>query len=315
MGKQRLSDTSQRKGFSRSSSSANIAPIVFLSVIALILAIAVALVLRQYFEARELAVATAVERNECQARADSLVVKLNQLDADFQSLSREHAELENLANQQRIEINRLKGQILQLAGSQTVDEVKAHVEQLETQLAEFQEKAQLLTEEKTQLSSENEKMKNTLAFSEEQVVEIELKNKSLEDLIDNASALKIMNVEVITTRPARAGERETDRARRVEKIQVCFTILENILSRPGPRNFYVRITDPDGNLLSNGHPETFQLIESQVPYSISKTFDYQNQQMVACMNFVPRDPINKGIYRVTVYSENSELGTQLFELK
>ena len=57
------------------------------------------------------------------------------------------------------------------------------------------------------------------------------------------------------------------------------------------------------------------MIESQVPYSISKTFDYQNQQMVACMNFVPRDPINKGIYRVTVYSENSELGTQLFELK
>lgn len=315
MGKQRLSDTSQRKGFSRSSSSANIAPIVFLSVVALVLAIAVALALRQYFEARELAVATAVERNECQARADSLLVQLNQLDAAFQSLSREHSELENLANQQRIEINRLKGQILQFVGNQTIDEVKAHVEQLETQLAEYQEKAQILSDENTKLSSENDRVKNTLASTEEQVIELELKNKSLSDQIASASGLRIMNVEVITTRSARSGERETDRARRVEKIEVCFTILENILSSPGSRNFYLRITGPNGELLSNGHPETFKLIESQVPYSASKAFDYKNQQMVACISFVPRDPINKGIYRVTIYGENRELGTQLFELK
>ncbi|MEE4177468.1 MAG: hypothetical protein V2I46_08160 [Bacteroides sp.] len=314
MGKQRLSDTSQRKGFSRTSSSANIAPIVFLSVIALVLAISVALVLRQFFEARELAVATAVERNECQARADSLMVKLNELDAAFQSLSREHSEMENLANQQRIEINRLKGQILQLAGNQTIAEVKAHVEELETQLAEYQEKAQILSEENTQLSSENQRVKNTLALTEEQIIELELKNQSLTNQIESASGLQIMNIEVITTRSARRGERETSRAGRVEKIQTCFTILENILSAPGNRTFYIRITGPGGELLSNGQAETFQLIESQVPYTVSKVFDYQNQQLVACMNFLPQADLEKGIYRVTIYGEKRELGTQLFEL-
>lgn len=315
MGKQRLSDTSQRKGFSRTSSSANIAPIIFLSVIALILAIAAALALRQFFTARELAVATAVERNECQAQSDSLMAKLNELDAAYQSLIREHAELENLTSQQRIEINRLKGQILQFAGTQTLDQVKAHVEQLETQLAEYQEKAQVLSEENTQLTGENERVKNTLELTEEQIIELELKNKSLSDQIESASVLRIMNITVITTRSARSGERETSRAGRVEKIKVCFTILENILSTPGNRTFYIRITGPGGELLSNGPTETFQLIESQVPFSASKGFDYQNQQLVACMNFVPEADLEKGIYRVTIYGENRELGTQLFELK
>ena len=315
MGKQRLSDTSQRKGFSRTSSSANIAPIIFLSLIALILAIGAALALRQYFEARELAVATAVERNECQARADSLVIKLNELDVAFQSLGREHFELGELVNQQRTEINRLKGQILQLAGNQTVAEVRAHVEQLEAQLAEYQEKAQILEKEKNLLVNENERVKSDLSETEEEVLELKLKNQNLTDQIESASVLRVMNVEVITTRPARTGERETDRARRVEKIEVCFTILENILSTPGNRIFYVRITGPNGELVSNGEPETFKLIENQVPYTISKAFDYQNKEIIACMNFMPENSLEKGIYRVTIYGENREIGTQLFELR
>ncbi len=315
MGKQRLSDASQRKGFSQTARSANIAPIIFLSVIAVVLAIAVALVLREVFQARELALATAIERNECQERADQLLKQLNELESAYESLSRENSDLQHLSNQQQIEINRLRAQIRSVAGTQRIDEVRARIEQLEQELEEYRNQAKVLLEENTQLSSENERVKNTLAFTEEQVVELEVKTQGLTTQIEEASVLSIMNIEVITTRSARRGERETERARRVERIQVCFTILENILANPGNRNFYIRITGPDGQLLNGGPNQTFELLGNQVQYTATRAFEYKNQQQVACIAFNPaEDALDKGIYRVAIYTESREVGTQLFEL-
>lgn len=314
MGKQRLSDASQRKGFSQATRSSNIAPIVFLSGIALVLAIVAALVLREFFQARELAVATAIERNECQERADDLLKQLNDLDAAFQSISREHAELQNLSNQQRNEINRLRAQIRSVAGTQRIDEVKARIEQLELELAEYRNQAEILMDENTQLSGENARVKTTLAMTEEQVLELELQKQGLTNQIESASVLNIMNIEVITTRSARRGERETARAGRVDRIQVCFTILENILANPGNRNFYLRVTGPNGQLLTGGQNQTFELLGNQVPYTATRAFDYKNQQLVACIVYNPTDGLEKGIYRLAIYTEGREVGTQLFEL-
>jgi len=315
MGKQRLSDASQRKGFSQTARSANIAPIIFLSVIAVVLAIAVALVLREFFQAREHAVATAIERNECQERADQLLKQLNELESAYESLSRENTDLQNLSNQQQIEINRLRAQIRSVAGTQRIDEVRARIEQLEQELEEYRNQAKVLLEENTQLSGENERVKNSLAITEEQVVVLEVKNQGLTGQIEEASVLNIMNIEVITTRSARRGERETERARRVDRIQVCFTILENILASPGNRNFYIRITGPDGQLLNGGQNQTFELLGNQVAYTATRAFEYKNQQQVACIVYnPPNDGLDKGIYRVAIYAEGREVGTQLFEL-
>jgi len=314
MGKQRLSDASQRKGFSQTSRSANIAPIVFLSIISVILAIAVALVLREYFQSRELASATAIEKAECEERADEFLKKLNDLDAAYQGLMREHADLQLLANQQRSEISRLRAQIRSIAGTQRLDDVKERIDQLEQELALYQSQVEVLSEDNVQLSGEYAQVKSNLAVAEEQIVELEVKNQGLNEQIDRASVLKIINIEVITTRQVRRGERITTRAGRVDKIQICFNILDNILAQPGNRIFYTRITGPNGQLLTNGETRTFELLGNQVPFTVSKTFEYKNEQQVGCMVYSPANDLEKGIYRVAIFAEGRELGTQLFEL-
>lgn len=314
MGKQRLSDASQRKGFSKKSRSANIAPIIFLGVISLALAIGLALLLREYFQARDMKEAVIIERNECQQRADQMLIQLNELDAAFASLSQQNTELQQTSEQQRREINRLRAQIRSVAGTHQIEDVKARIEQLEAELAEYQQQAQILLEENTQLSGEQVRIKNSLASAEEQVIELELINKGLSDQVDQASELKIMNIQVVTTRQVRRGEKETTRARRVDKIQVCFTILDNKLSQPGNRNFYVRITDPNNQLLTNSQSGNFNLEGNQVTFTTSRTFDYKNVQLIGCVPFTPATSLEKGIYRVAVFTEGREVGTQMFEL-
>ncbi len=315
MGKQRLSDASLRKGFSQTAKSANIAPIVFLSLLSVILAIAAALVLREFFQARELAAATAIENAECEKRATDLLEKLNALDAAYQGLMSQHADLEVLAQRQRSEINRLRAQIRSIAGTQTLDEVKARIEQLEQQLATYQSQVSTLSDDNALLTDEKTKVKGNLEKAEQQIVVLEANNQTLSQRIEKASGLKIINVEPITTRQARSGEQLTSRASRVDRIQVCFTILENLLTPPGNKTFYIRITGPDGQLLTGGQSRTFELLGNQVSFTASRTFEYKNEHLVACMVFRPTQKLEKGIYGVAVYSEGQELGTHLFELK
>lgn len=315
MGKQRLSDASQRKGFSKTARTANIAPIIFLALLSVILAIAAALVLREYFEARELAAATAIEKAECEQRANELLDKLNALDAAYQGLIRQNADLEQLAARQRNEINRLRAQIQSVAGSQQLDDVKARIEQLEQELASYQTQVNSLSENNANLLSENSQVKVSLTEAQDKIGTLEVNNQNLSQQINKASALKIMNVEVITTQQARSGERLTTRAGRVDRIQVCFTILENILTTPGNKTFFVRVTGPNGRLITNGQSNTFELNGNQVTFTISRAFEYKNEQQIACMVFTPSQKLEKGIYGVAVYAEGRELGTRLFELK
>jgi hypothetical protein len=314
MGKQRLSDPSQRKGFSKKSRSANIAPIIFLGVISLALAVGLALLLRENFQAREMKDAVIIERNECQQRADQMLVQLNELDAAFVSLSAQNTELQQLSEQQRREISRLRAQIRSVAGTQQIEDVKARIEQLELELAEYQQQAQILFEENTQLSGEQARIKNSLASAEEQVVELGLINQGLTNQVEQASELKIINIQVVTTRQVRRGEKETTRANRVDKIQACFTILDNKLAQPGNRDFYVRITGPNNQLLTNRQTGNFNLAGNQMPYTATRAFDYKNAQLIGCIPFTPATKLEKGVYRVAVYTEGREVGTQVFEL-
>lgn len=315
MGKQRLSDASMRKGFSQTARSANIAPIVFLSLLSVILAIAAALVLREFFQARELAASTAIEKAECEKRATDLLDKLNVLDVAYQSLIQQHADLETLAQRQRIEINRLRAQIRSIAGTQPLDEVKERIQQLELQLVSYQSQVGALSENNALMAEENTKVKGSLEKAELQIGVLEASNHTLNQRIEKASGLKILHIEVITTRQARSGEQITNRAARTDRIQVCFTILENLLTPPGSKTFFIRITGPNGQLLTSGQPGTFELNGNQVTFTSSRAFEYKNEHMVACMVFRPTQKLAKGIYGVAVYSEGQEMGTRLFELK
>ncbi|HSV77444.1 MAG TPA: hypothetical protein VLH37_10475 [Bacteroidales bacterium] len=319
MDKDMATEKSQPQGFSPKKTSSNIAPIIFLSIIAVVLAIGGALLLRSFFEVRQLAADTVLERDEVLSRNQELLARLSELDESFKNVSAQNATLQQDVEKQRNEIRQLRSQVRTLSEpleGKTVQEVVARIGQLEKELADHIARLLFLEEENKRLAGEGTLCQDSLAASMARLAALSEKNRALNERLESGARLAVMNLEVITTRQARRGESITDRGRRVRRIQVCFTIMENLLAVPGQRIFYLRIVDPAGNLITGPDSGTFNVTGAgQMEFSGSASIEYKNAQLATCITHTLREGLPRGVYKAEVFTEGRQVGSQLFELR
>jgi hypothetical protein len=114
-------------------------------------------------------------------------------------------------------------------------------------------------------------------------------------------------------------ERATDKASRVDKIKVCFTLSENKLVTTGRRYVYIRIARPDKLILSHGRGDdySFDAQGETLQYSTMEAVDYDGTSSDLCLNYNTngKEDMLKGTYFVTVYADGREIGQSSFVLK
>jgi len=319
MDKERASEKLQPQGFSKKNQSSHIAPIVFLSVISVLLAIGGAFLLRSFFEVRQLAAESVVERDAVLLRNQELLAQLNELDVAFKNLSAQNAAFQEEADRQRNEIRQLRSQVRRLSApleGKSIQEILDHIAQLEKELADHIARLAFLESENIRLTGESRLCQDSLAASLARFSALSEENRVLSERMVSGSRLVIMNLEVVTTRQARRGESITDRGRRVRRIQVCFTILENLLAIPGQRIFYLRITDPAGDLITGAESGSFNIDGlGLMQFTASTSVEYRNAQVAACIAHSVPEGMPRGIYRADVFTEGRQVGSQMFELR
>jgi hypothetical protein len=142
----------------------------------------------------------------------------------------------------------------------------------------------------------------------------------LDDKVTLASSLKAYNLHANALRVRGANETPTDRAVRADKIAINFTLSENKIVPAGPRTIYVRIARPDGVIILAGEGDeySFELNENRLQFTIKQDIVYNNTAQNISMSWTKRDaraPAMAGIYTVTVFMDNQEIGQTFFELK
>ena len=168
------------------------------------------------------------------------------------------------------------------------------------------------------LTAQNKWVKKVL--DEERTVTKKLTaNKGvLEKKVKMASLLKSFN-QSVTPIKFRFGnvESKTTRAKRVDKIQICFTLAENIVAEKGNRNLYVRITTPGGQVLAKGTGEEymFDFPEGRGYYSIKDELNYQGDELEKCIFWYKQEEMESGDYTVALFSDGGEIGRMTFSLE
>jgi hypothetical protein len=140
-----------------------------------------------------------------------------------------------------------------------------------------------------ELVEENKEIKKM--YNEEKVINKNLKKEKaqLSDKINEASILKAYNSSAKALHLKRTGtEKEVDKARRTDLIEVCFTIGKNVVVEPGTKEVYVRIARPDNKILTPGVAEeyTFDYMGEKIQYSIFENVEYDNESRQVCMRWV-----------------------------
>lgn len=172
-----------------------------------------------------------------------------------------------------------------------------------------------------QLQEENLQMKEEIKAEQQKSRQLVEEKELLSSKIKEGSALSISSLTAETLRSRSGGKEEfTDKGKRIDKIRVCFIIAENRIAQPGTRTFYIRIADPNGNILtrSRGDEYSFTYQGEQLQYSAMANVDYQNKAVKMCADYnkLPlQEKFITGTYQVAVYHEDNLLGETSFTVK
>ena len=101
----------------------------------------------------------------------------------------------------------------------------------------------------------------------------------------------------------------------VIKFAIDFTIVKNITAATGERTIYVRITKPDGTVLTKNSNHTFKYENTQLEYSIKKLIEYTGEEQSVTVYWDVEEFLNSGEYTVYLFSDGVMIGEKSFVLE
>lgn len=141
-------------------------------------------------------------------------------------------------------------------------------------------------------------------------------NSELATIVDDASILSAASLKGFGVIVRTSGKLiPTERARRADKVRVCYTIAKNTLVGSGDKEFFVQVLDPNDNVL--GLNEQIEFEGQVVNYSLISKFNYEGNNLDICEFVEPdgKSKFEKGRYVVNVYDEDRLVTSSEFELK
>ena len=140
-------------------------------------------------------------------------------------------------------------------------------------------------------------------------------NTELADIVENAAVLSTAGLKGFGVIVRSSGKLiPTERARRTDKIRVCYTVTKNVLVLSGDKEFFVQVLDPSDNVLGLNEQITFD--EKVLNYSLISKFNYESKNLDICEFIEPRGDasFSKGRYVINVFDEKNLVSTSEFNL-
>lgn len=253
---------------------------------------------------------------------DELTQAKKQVMADLSSMAKQYdiAISENeVANQNLIDAReRIQGLMDSLKISQ--NSVKS-LWKYRDRYKQLQREMDVLLTENDQLKVENAMLATSLDSTNLQLQEraeftdsLLVQNTQLSEVVENAAVLQTVGLKGFGVIERSSGKLiPTERARRSDKIRVCYTVAKNALVGAGDKELYVQVLDPKNNVL--GSNEQIQFDETILNYSLISKFNYENKNLDICEFVAPNDDFESGRYIVNVFNENELVSTSEFTLK
>jgi len=171
-----------------------------------------------------------------------------------------------------------------------------------------------------ELTQENLQIKEEIKIEKRKNQQLEEQTKVLADIVTTAAILNVYNLTAMPMHQKGGGKQvETDKIKRTDLVKVCFTLGENKVIEPGNKTIYIRIAEPNKEILSAGRSDdfSFNFNGEKLQYSATETVDYQNVSQEVCISWNRRSTkeLKPGLYHVDLFHDNNNIGHTTFMLK
>lgn len=223
---------------------------------------------------------------------DSIVEKYQAARAQIEKL---RAELNNEKTKSAAQIKKLTDEINTLKGI----------------LRDYTARINELMAENDQLKEENTTIKNKNQQLNNQVQDMTRKNEHLTERMTLAEKL---NVTGLTLRALNKKGKNEKNITKATRLCVTFTIPQNNSTPAGEKIIYLRITTPEGDLLSGGGSFGFEGATLQA--TARRSIEYANEEIGGVeIYWDVTSTLNPGPYTVELFCDNFRLASRQFEMK
>lgn len=167
------------------------------------------------------------------------------------------------------------------------------------------------------LEAENREIRTQYQAEQIRSQKLTVERAELSQKVAVGSILKAYNILPTAYRLRSGNAKPTDKARRADRLEVCFTIGENLVVESGKRDVYVRITRPDKQVLTRDDQSQFMFNGEMISYSIKQNIRYLNKEMNLCVHWDKIDEkadAMEGVYDIVIIVDDFVIGQTQIEL-
>ena len=245
--------------------------------------------------------------NELNEEKIDLTEQIQALQSDYENLSSEYDSINAQLDSSREEIAQLLERVKK---SEATD--RAKIRQYEKELGTLRSIMRGYINQIDSLNTLNHQLAEEAATARREAEEVKQVNTQLtqkvEDLSGRVAAGSVIKAHNFVMYAYNNNDKITDKANRVVRFLVNLSLVENELAPRGPVRVYVRVTDPDGNLLSDGRGTTFTFNGETLDATASREVDYQGKEVDLGIYINNVGSFQKGVYTVNAYTTQAQLG-------
>jgi vacuolar-type H+-ATPase subunit I/STV1 len=205
---------------------------------------------------------------------------------------------------------------LQEASVFIISKYRNQISYLNDERDELLELANSLKEENQQLHKVRKAVVRRLEKQTDVNNALSERNILLAENVKKGSVLTANSFSATAFRTKASGkEVETNKAKRTDVMEICFTLAENSLAEKGGKNLYIQVLNPNNNVLGEKISKDFGAYS--LIYSTKTLIDYDNDVLDVCVRAEAGNDekiFTKGTYFVNVFHDEKKLGSTKINL-
>lgn len=237
-----------------------------------------------------------------------------EMENEYESFARQYNEMKTQINNDslmaQLELEQQRTQELLEELRRTKSNDAAEIARLKKELATMRQVLKSFVAEidslnrlNTQLTNENENLRQQQVVQQQQITNLSSEKASLTDKVEIASQLDATAVHISAlNKRQKAAKKIAD----VKTIQVSFNIARNVTAAAGARTIYVRIVKPTGDAVNGGG--TFAYENRNLEYAMRKDIEYNGEETPVTVYWNVTEMLVAGQYRVQIFADGKNIG-------
>lgn len=294
--------------------------ILFLSIFSGILIITNIYLLILLFNQKQKTNEQVIVTKEVIVERDNVKTALEELKKQYEDLRTDNADLQKEIDEKKQYIEELLKEVEKHKNDAAViAKLKKETETLREIMKGYVKTIDSLNTLNKKLVEEKKGVEKKLSEKETVIGELSKKQEELKSTIEKGSILTSFNIKAIAVQMKRGGkkESETSRAKKADKIKVSFTLGENKIAKPGPRDIYIRIMTPDGKEMAKEYSDLYKFTFNKTSsgyFAGTETIQYANTQMDVVVYCEGSEPFVPGTYIIDIVCDGYVIGNTTLKL-